>query len=433
MEELTGREFHAQIEYDLPSYKELNKTVALYSVRSTISMIVLMALTLIYAYFFGIVRQDTSFLSMILILILAIFWGRYLFQVFQNKNGGLMYQRMVSTNNGAPPRNEITFREDGIYTRNFATGSCTTTPYSQLRGICESKHFLILFQEHQLYAAIRKDSITGGTKEDFLSFLFEKGTKIKKKKLRSPLPGKIVWVSFIVFSVLAALLALWLSGPMQSFLHRQQPINNYMSYESIAQELEELGITGIDDALIAELEAYDLEYDYTYSYDFGNKALDMLCWAGAGDYDQDTWTWTPSDSGVYWFDMEFIDMNTMYFDFLTGIRALDPQALNFSNITEDLTWIDIEEATGTQRVSFDWNGTTYTMEANMIYDWFDMGLAAELAELVKAENTGSVLYFAYDGGQGVLVFYRTPQWRDTFEKATGIRLYDDPLSLYSNP
>lgn len=433
MDEQNNCKFQAQITYDLPSYKEIRNLLVRRSARNTISWIIAMAAVLLYAYLIGIRMQNTSLASTCVLLMFAIIWGMHMFRACRDRNGGLDYKRMVSSNNGLLPRHVISFGDEAICFYNPDTDNRATVSYNQLRSICETKHFLILFQEYNMYTAFRKDSITGGTKEELLNFLFEKGTGIKKKKVGSALPGKIVWVSFIVFSVFAALLALWLSGPMQSFLHRQQPINNYMSYESIAQELEGLGITGIDDALIAELEAYDLEYDYTYSYDFGNKALDMLCWAGMGEYDPDTWTWTPSDSGVYWFDMEFMDMNTMYFDFLTGIRALDPQALNFSNITEDLTWIDIEEAIGTQRVSFDWNGTTYTMEANMIYDWFDMGLAAELAELVKAENTGSVLYFAYDGGQGVLVFYRTPQWRDTFEKATGIRLYDDPLSLYSNP
>ena len=71
-----------------------------------------------------------------------------------------------------------------------------------------------------------------------------------------------------------------------------------------------------------------------------------------------------------------------------------------------------------------------TLEAEVMYDWFDITVAADLATLVKAENTGKYLYFAYDGGQGILVFYGTPQWRDSFEKATNIILSDDPLSLY---
>ena len=430
MDEQNNCKFQTQIEYDLPSHKELSKIVTLHSGRNTVSLIFSMAVILFYAYFIGIRTQQASFASICILLFLAIFWISYLFKALQNKNGGIVYRRMLSVNNGVPPRNELAFCEDGIYARNPSTGSCTVTPYSQLRSIGESQHFLIFFQEHKMYSAIRKDSITGGTKEELLSFLFEKGTGIKKKKIGSALPGKIVWVSFIVFSVLSALFALWLSSPVQSFLHRQQPINNYMSYESIAAELEELGITGIDENLIAELEAYDQEYNYVYSYDFGNKALDMLCWAGMGEYDPNTWTWTPSNAGVYWFDMEVMNLNTMYTDFLTGVRALNPQELNFSNMKEDLSWVDVEAGSGIQKVSFDWNGASYILEATVMYDWFDMNVAADLAELVKAENTGSYLYFAYDGGQGILVFYGTPQWCNDFERVTGIDLYDDPLVFY---
>ena len=430
MEEQTNCKFQAQIEYDLPAHKELTKIVTLHSGRNSVSLIFAMALILFYAYFIGIRTQQASFASICLLFFFSIYWGACLFRVLRTKDGGIVYKRMLSTNNGVPPQNELAFCEDGIYAKNPTTGSCTVTPYSQLRSIGESQNFLIFFQEHLLYAAISKDSITGGTKEELLSFLFEKGTGIKKKKLRRPLLGKTVWISFIAFSILSVLLVLWFTPPVQSFLHRQQPINNYMSYESIAAELEELGITGIDDALIAELEAYDREYDYAYSYDFGNKALDMLCWAGMGEYDPNTWSWTPSDSGVYWFDMEVMNLNTMYTDFLNGVRALEPQELNFSNMKEDLSWVDVEAGTGTQKVSFAWNGASYTLEATVMYDWFDMNVAAELAELVKEQNTGSMLYFAYDGGQGILVFYGTPQWCNDFERVTGIDLYDDPLVFY---
>ena len=59
-----------------------------------------------------------------------------------------------------------------------------------------------------------------------------------------------------------------------------------------------------------------------------------------------------------------------------------------------------------------------------------MRVVAALAELVQVENTGKQLYFAYDGGQGMLVFYSTPQWSEAFADATGIQLFDDPWSCY---
>ena len=430
MDEQNNCKFQAQITYDLPSYKELTKTTIRRSGLTTASMILFMAMFLLIGYSYIVLLQDASYLSKLLMITLAVFWGLRLFRFIRDRNGDLAFKRMLSANNGVPTHLEICFCEDGIHSLHTSSGGRTITAYSQLRGIYETEHFLIFLQEHNMYAAIRKDSITGGTKEELLSFLFEKGTGIKKKKIGSALPGKIVWISFIVFSVLSVLLALWLSSPVQAFLHRQQPINNYMSYESIAAKLEELGITGIDENLIAELEAYDQEYNYVYSYDFGNKALDMLCWAGMGEYDPNTWTWTPPNAGVYWFDMEVMNLNAMYTDFLTGVRALNPQELNFSNMKEDLSWVDVEAGSGIQKVSFDWNGASYTLEATVMYDWFDMNVAADLAELVKAENTGSYLYFAYDGGQGILVFYGTPQWCNDFERVTGIDLYDDPLVFY---
>ena len=65
--------------------------------------------------------------------------------------------------------------------------------------------------------------------------------------------------------------------------------------------------------------------------------------------------------------MEVMNLDTMYTDFLTGVRALHPQELNFSNMKEDLSWVDVEEGTGTQKVSFDWSGASYTLEATVMY------------------------------------------------------------------
>ena len=46
------------------------------------------------------------------------------------------------------------------------------------------------------------------------------------------------------------------------------------------------------------------------------------------------------------------------------------------------------------------------------------------------EKEGYAVTVAYDGGQGMLVFYSTPQWSEAFADATGIQLFDDPWSCY---
>ena len=73
----------------------------------------------IFSFVYGVVLQSTSTLCVILVIYLAFFWGMYLLHAYRSKNGDLVYKRMLSTNNGIPPRNEIIFKEDGIYAQNL--------------------------------------------------------------------------------------------------------------------------------------------------------------------------------------------------------------------------------------------------------------------------------------------------------------------------
>ena len=202
------------------------------------------------------------------------------------------------------------------------------------------------------------------------------------------------------------------------------PPSQIRTYSAASDALTRLGFPEADPELLKELESQlqDLNYDPKYRF------LDLLCYLGMGEYEEDTWEWTPGSNGVYWFDAEFFNIETMYTECLRGISALAPEELDFSNIIEDHTDVDWEQGTGTVTVSFDWKGQTHSFEAAMEYDWIDLSALDSINEIL-AQHSQRKLYFAFDGGQGCLVFYADADWAKDFEKITGIRLVSDTDSL----
>ena len=150
----------------------------------------------------------------------------------------------------------------------------------------------------------------------------------------------------------------------------------------------------------------------------------LLSSVGHDVYDPDTGESTPQDNGVYSFDAEFFDVDNMYTDFLLGVSRLGEGELDFTNIQENTEGMNWEEGTGTRTVSFDWKGHTYTLEAEVMYDWFDTKITGKLNEIVKAQNTGKQLFFATDGYQECIVLYATKERADLFGERTGFPLFE---------
>lgn len=195
------------------------------------------------------------------------------------------------------------------------------------------------------------------------------------------------------------------------------------SYAEIAEKLKNFEITGITDELIQSLESDYVQLPPDVEFD---KTANLLTAVGAGTFDAATGTWTPTTNGVYCFDIEIYNLDTMYTDFLLGVSSLDKEKLNFQNITEDTSQVNWEEGTGKRIVSFTWNGKSYSLEAEMHNDWFDAGVANELGKIIKENSKDKQLFFADDGYQECIVFYRDKEWADNFQKETGLALSPTP-------
>lgn len=195
---------------------------------------------------------------------------------------------------------------------------------------------------------------------------------------------------------------------------------NQKSFTEIRGILEKYGISGITDEMI---ERYEENMKLMPEvYEFNNKTAMLLTEAGMGVTNYDTWEWTPAENGVYSFDVEVFNVDMMYTNFLLGVSAIGEGELDFKNITEDTSGVDWENGTGTRTVSFEWNGCTYTLEAECNNDWFDIAAASGLSRIIRENGNGKRLYFASDGGQECIVFYRDAEWAEAFQKETGLEL-----------
>lgn len=396
--------FKSETIYDLPVHREFCKAAREASTPHTIFSLVFVAALVILIGSFESPVSLYGFLTVAGISLVAI-----LYQAYSNQHGDLQYKRILRNNGGKTPHQILTFCENGIHILNRDTKKQLDYAYDQILSIAETKHLLLLYMEHHLCLITDKRWLKGGTREEFIMFLHARCPNLRQKHKNVKLGKLVRWFSLSILCV----------GTLLALTHFTVPAEsggkmNGMTYAEIATELEKLGITCEDETFLEEMDQYtdDLEYD---------KVLGLLCYLGFGEYDEKTWEWTPSECGVYWFDAEVLNVDTMYSDFLLGVSALGDGELDFTNVLEDYSAVDWEHGTGTVNISFDWQGCTYSMNAQMMNDWFDVSVMETMCDIIGRKSDKN-LYYAYDGGQGYLLFFGDSQWAKEFERVTGINI-----------
>lgn len=191
------------------------------------------------------------------------------------------------------------------------------------------------------------------------------------------------------------------------------------TYAELAEIFDRYGIQGISPALTEKMEQ---DYKNLPPEIELNKAAMLLTALGRGEYDYENVAWTPYENGVYAFDMEVFNVEKMYTDFLTGVSLLNKEELDFKNIREDTSQVDWEEGTGKRTVTFEWENESFTLEAEMNSDWFDLDVAYELNGIIGERGKEKQLFFTGDGYQECIIFYRDQDWAKEFQKETGLEL-----------
>lgn len=192
----------------------------------------------------------------------------------------------------------------------------------------------------------------------------------------------------------------------------------------LAVELASFGIDVPDEIVQAmddNYSSYPDEYADYLGYDPAFEYRLMLSYCGMGRYD-DSWNWEPSSNQVYSFDCEVFVLETMYTEFMKGVEAISGGEFEITDVVENTDQVDYDKGTGVQVLSFKYNGTPYTYEADFFGDWLDCGVIAFMNGVFEAEGNPKRLLATDDGGQGCILLYNTEEWGRELEAQTGLDL-----------
>lgn len=408
--------FRTETIHDLALHKEFNRGYLRAGfVRNLLVIPLCLAMLSLTTQF------DTPFMVYYFLLFSAVMLVVYLMQ--NRKGGDIHYKRMLQMNNGEPPHLIIDICADGIHCTHRTNGNKNELRYDMFRSIIDTPNLLIMVMQHRQCLILEKRWLQGGTVQELSDFLLNNCPNIKRKRLRKTTFGKwmrrVAVVCFVITFIfaIASLTGVSLWDRLTGKLH------NDVSYREMAAELAPLGIT-ISDQTISELEEYERDYAAENGTDFydentsASKVLDLLYWEGSGVYDETTFDWTPSTSGIFWFDTEVMNVDSIYTDFFAGISAMNPE-LDFTNVREDYSEANLDSGTGTVAVSFDYNGQHYDLDAIYYGDWFDVQFLHEVGAILREDNSANDLYYTNDG-QGILLYYSNQRLVHQLERMTGL-------------
>ena len=187
--------------------------------------------------------------------------------ISNSKKGDIQYKRMLQANNGSPSHLQQFFTESGVHCVNALNGNQSDYGYDQFRRVIESKNLLILVMVHRTCIIINKATLEGGSPAEFFAFMKSRCPKLKGKKTRKTIMGKITGIVISVILILGTIWAL-LNLPGFSLMDRiYGRLDNSMSYAQMADALSQVDIH-ISDHAIQELVEYDNEYLSDYGESF---------------------------------------------------------------------------------------------------------------------------------------------------------------------
>lgn len=320
------------------------------------------------------------------------------------------YRKLIDSNHGNQPHLVAIMDGDGVRIRNLNKDKHFELRSGEITDVVRTKWFVHVHNQDRS-AVINFDTraMTEGDGKALVARLEELGHK--PVKLRS-----VRWLRRLaqIASVLYILLGILLGIAMADRGGMPNQSVPPMDVRTAAVVLEELGIGGITEEIVTEIESYPYRAD--------NEVTTLLSYVGFGEYDDETWEWFPAGNGVYAVDMEFFEISGMYTDYLAGIEDIGGGELVFGEIEEDI-WIGSWElGYGWKKVSFTLNGERHTLRPFMNMDWLDIGFADKVAEQVDRADTGKRLYFLCEPDTVFYVFYRDAAWAAEFEAKTGYEL-----------
>lgn len=408
--------FRTEIQYDKSNYWLFQRTHTACNRVVTVAKCFLLVIILLLTVSLSPLTANTVLHYTLFILVL----GTLSYVI--NRCFNLSYKRMLQSNMGKPPHIVLYFCGDGIHSFDDNGNARGTYAYDQIRHVYENKQQYCLMLKYSTGLMVDKAALTGGSTEEFINHLSWQCAKWKGN-VRTGKFGRVM--EWIVLGVTVAALALSICNlpGIDLFGSPKGTLTNDMTYEEMARELAQIGIT-ISDQAIGELQAYDTEYYAEYGSDYyednptASKIYDLLYWESAGFYDEYTWDWTPSTSGVYYFETEVWNVDRIYSDFFLGLTAMHSE-LDFTGVTEDYSHADLEAGTGNVTVSFFFGGKQYTLTEEYDYDWFDMTIVYEIGDILALDDSENELFYYYDG-LSCMLYYGTEAQAEQLAEMTGL-------------
>ncbi|MBD5485898.1 MAG: hypothetical protein HDR18_10370 [Lachnospiraceae bacterium] len=148
----------------------------------------------------------------------------------------------------------------------------------------------------------------------------------------------------------------------------------------------------------------------------------ILTYISALLYDDDAAVQPSEPRQFFTFDVECMDLEHMYTNFLNSVSEIAGEDLTITDINEDTGKVDYESGTGVQTVTFNCNGKSYQYDAIVYNDWFDVKMLSFMSKVISEQNTDKNLYVTSDGYQECIVFYQTKDWVKRFNKSLGLHL-----------
>lgn len=406
--------FQSEVSYDLATYKEFERINASTTPRVTFSGL-LYVICMIYLLF--MIEHSSTAKAVLALSLFSL--GVWAFQWYRNRDGGIGYKRMLRGNNDQVPHYIITIDENAVTIKNLDSGKETPYRFANMRYLLESKRLLVLVDDLKTAYTIDKTTLTGGSRDELVRFLFEHCPNMKKRTRKGRF-GCVIQYLIRILPILMLLLSLAVLLHIPEKLRGQ--FTNDTPARQMVEELAELDIH-ISNRTLDTILLWESDCESLFpSYYGASKVLDLMSFEGMGEYDYETGAWTPSESGLYWFDLEVMYVDSIYTDFLTGVDAMD-EALTFTNVTEDYSHADLEAGIGKVTLSFDYQGQTRTLSAQYNYDWFDTDILYHLGRILEADEDPKELWMTTDG-QGVLLYYGTEESKELLERKTGIDFFD---------
>lgn len=177
--------------------------------------------------------------------------------------------------------------------------------------------------------------------------------------------------------------------------------------ESLAQYSQYMEYAGRN----IEVPAFD---DYTW----------VMTYLGMGVYEPETDSFVPLTNGLYAFDMEMTWVEEGYELLLDAVERMSGGSIDIEDIRIEIDDAVFEAGWGEFPLRFTMNGEAHEYTLRLTSDWMDISVLDRLNEDLAQYGDPRRLWFLYDEGQGMILFYRDRTWVEKFQSVTGLRLMD---------